>query len=93
MQGVFLTDISDPIFSINWYIEDKCVDTLSWRRNLSEKRINRFKQLIIEYEWLDIYSHFDTNIAFGKFGKFHERLKLAYDKAFPIMQIWKCYNT
>ena len=56
MQGVLLTDISDhyPIFSINWYIEDKCVNTLSWRRNLSEKRINRFKQLITEYKWHDI---------------------------------------
>ena len=56
MQGVLLTDISDhyPIFSINLCIEDKCVNTISWRRNLSEKRINRFKQLIAEYEWHDI---------------------------------------
>ena len=31
IQGVLLTDISDhyPIFSINWYNEDKCVNTFS----------------------------------------------------------------
>ena len=41
MQGVLLTDISDhyPIFSINWYIEEKCVNALPWRRNLSEKEL------------------------------------------------------
>ena len=67
MQGVLLTDISDhyPIFSIDWYIEDKCVNTLSWRRNLSDKIINRFKQAISEYEWHGIYSHLDINIAFA----------------------------
>ena len=71
MQGVLLTDISDHyrIFFINWYIKDKCVNTLSWRRNLSEKKFNRFKQLITEYEWHDIYSHLDTNIAFAQHAK------------------------
>ena len=44
MQGVLLTDISDqyPIFSINWYIENKCVNTLSLRRNLSGKELIDF---------------------------------------------------
>ena len=54
------------------------------------KRINRFKQLIAEYEWQDIYGHLNANIVFGKF---HERLKLAYDSAIHKMQIRKYYNT
>ena len=92
MQGVLITDISDhyPVFSINWQIKEKCVNIVSWRRNMNARNVNRFKQLIAECEWYDIFTNLDTNTAFEKF---HEKLKSAYDTAFPKIQIRKCYRT
>ena len=92
MQGVLIPDTSDhyPVFSINWQIKEKCVNIVSWCRNMNARNVNRFKQLIAECEWHDSFTHLDTNTAFERF---HEKWKSAYDTAFPKSQIRKCYRT
>ena len=88
MQGIFLTDIGDhyPIFSLNWRIQDKTIDLVSWQRSMSFKNYNKFKQLLAQTNWADVY----RDMAFEKF---HVKLKLSYDKAFPNRKMTKTYHT
>ena len=92
MQGLFLTDISDhyPIFSMNWRIQDKTIDLVSWQRSMSLKNYNKFKQLLAQTNWADVYRDAETNVAYEKF---HAKLKLAYDRAFSNRKMTKTYHT
>ena len=92
MQGIFLTDISDHylIFSMNWRIQDKIIDLVSWQRSMSLKNYNKFKQLLAQTNWADVYRDAETNVAVEKI---HAKLKLAYDRAFPDRKMTKTYHT
>ena len=59
-------------------------------RRMSFKNYNKFKRFIVETDWADVYHNVDTNTAFEKF---HEKLKLAYDRAFPKRKMTKTYHT
>ena len=72
MQGISLADLSDhyPIFSMNWRIQDKKNNLMSWRRSMSFKNGNKFPRFIDETDWADVYH--DTIAAFNNF---HKKLK------------------
>ena len=57
---------------------------------MSFKNCNKFKRLIDETDWTDVYHNLDTNAAFNNF---HKKLKWAYDRAFPKRKMTKTYHT
>ena len=75
---------------MNWRIQDKTIDLVSWQRSMSLKNYNKFKQLLAQTNRADVYRDAGTNVAFEKF---HVKLKLAYDRAFPNRKMIKTYHT
>ena len=65
---------------MNWHIQDKTIDLVSWQRSMSLKNYYKFKQLLAQTNGTDVYRDAETNVAFEKFNV---KLKSVYDRAFP----------
>ena len=91
IQGLLITEITDhyPIFHCNKTIKEKEKDLYIWKRSVNTKNTETFSNLLSKADWSDVYSNTNAQEAFTKF---HNKLKLLYDEAFPKKRIKIKYN-
>ena len=90
-QGLLVTEITDhyPIFHCNINIKEKANDLYIWKRTLNTLNTQNFLNLLSNADWSEVFS---TTNAQEAFTKFHNKLKLLYDEAFPKRRIKIRYN-
>ena len=83
VQGLFLTDISDhfPIFVIDKNVKQDTVELKQKRRIINSKNMTKFKDLIQEDTFQNIFEIDDANNAASEFQNV---LGILYDKCFPL---------
>lgn len=83
VQGLFLTDISDhfPIFVIDKNVKQDTVELKQKRRIINIKNMTKFKDLIQEDTFQNIFEIDDANNAASEFQNV---LGILYDKCFPL---------
>ena len=90
VNGILVTDISDhfPIFSINHSTELNKTVNYFYSRSFSQRNIEKFLNMLNEFDWNHLYSHTDCNLAFTYF---HSNYKKIYDTCFPTKRTKKGY--
>ena len=89
--GILYSDITDhyPIFCIDYRKFPVPKEERIVRRNLSQRNISKFKEMIAHTKWNDVSLSTDTQVAYSLF---FNRLSNIYNECFPIRTIKKSYN-
>ena len=90
-QGLLVTEITDhyPIFHMNLSAKESVKDLYIWKRILNTSNSQSFLDLVSNADWSEVYRFTNAQEAFSKF---HTKLKLFYDEAFPKKRIKIRYN-
>ena len=91
-QGILVTDISDhyPIFHIAQFdTSSKMADEYFYKRNMSQKNFEIFYNSMSELDWSEVTN---INDCQSSFSLFYDKMKLCFNKSFPVKRFKKGYN-
>jgi hypothetical protein len=91
-HGLFLVDISDhfPIFLIDKNIKETDVILNSKKRIINDKSINKFRNLLHDQNFDDIFQITCVNNAMNVF---HSKISKLYDECFPLTPLKRHYSS